>query len=221
MKQDFNQHITHQAIAFSLKTKKEQIIALLKKYGVVVSSGDNDEKIIIALLVSLKRNKNFKEDLKKLLEQNTQKELSFTAESNSQFFNVISGLGSITSNMMITPKMEQEIVKGVKKTSATSSKTALGSYLKDNLGNILNKGLDTISTVLTNKSNQQLVNKAKELEELKMQTASIQAASAGMGANAGGTAKKMSTGAKIAIGAGALLLIGTLVFVIVKKRAKK
>lgn len=195
------QKITQKAIALTIKNNRLKLIALLKSYGVNMSASDSDQQIIVAVLVALKEKRFFRNDLQKLLLQ--------TASEQTQNFTGDSGFFFSTGNQSRFFGEDG----GEKEPKA---KTGLGKYLQDNMGNILNKGLDTITTVITNKSNQKLVDKAKELEEIKLQNAAIQAAGAKLGT---GAEQKtgLSTGAKVAIGLIAAAAAGTIIYFIVKK----
>lgn len=212
-----SQQMARNAIALAVVNNRHQLEALLQKYGVDTSKADTDEKLIIAILVAMQGNKRLRHDLKGLLVQVTPaNSKNFTAESGF-FFTAEKGDGFFNFNINTSGLQSAATAVNAKTTTTTTKdKTAVGSFLSGNLDKILGTGLDTISTLVTNKSNSKLADKALAIEVEKTKQAALGATIG----NAAGAAKTtgMSTGAKIAIGVGVVAVLGTIVWLLVRKK---
>lgn len=189
------------AIGLAIAKNRDKIIALLKKYGVNVDKSFADDKLIVAVLVANKQNKRFQADLKELLKETVKSHKSFTGEYPFFGFNF--------------PGEDPDAETPATTTTTTKPKTAAGSFLANNLDSLLNTGLSTLSSVITNKANQKLLNQSLAIETEKTKQAALLAAGGGSGA--GTTKTGLSTGAKIAIGVGVAAVIGVIIYVVVKK----
>jgi hypothetical protein len=200
--------ITHQALGAAIVHNRGQLIALLRKHGVNISESYPNSQLTVAILVATREKPRFRQDLAALLESVTKTQTkNFTAEKGMQFF-FTADRGEQFSN---TANRFFYNADG-------EDKTAAGKYLQDNLGTILNTGLGTISTLLTNKSNAKLADKALAIEAEKTRQAELAAQLGAQAGALGGTVKPgLSTGAKVAIGVGVAAVLGTIIYFIVKK----
>ncbi len=87
-----------------------------------------------------------------------------------------------------------------------------------NLSNLFNAGLGVLSTTLTNKSNKELAQKALEIEQEKTKQAALLAASGGL---RGAASPGLSTGAKIGIGLAVAATVGTIIYLLVRRKKFK
>lgn len=221
---------TRQAIAAALLNKKPEVIALMKKNGVIVSTSYTDRELIIALLQLIKKSDRFKKDFADLMSKNIGKPkftgegmFNFTGENMFRLSGVhppngwygadgvddsIYGLSPDTTSYDI-PASSTTPAAPVPKTSTSSGSFLSGVFSSSTVSNILNNGLNVLSTSLTNKSNQGLADTALQIEQEKTKQAQLLAA-AGQG---GGAAKPgLSTGAKIGIGLGIAVAVGLLIW---------
>lgn len=218
------QQITRNAIALALVKNRGAVISLLRKYGVNVDKDSKDNQLIIAILVANRSNEKFRQELKHLLLQtagnNTK---NFTAEKSMNFFftaengqNFFNAPGDDPNDAW------SRLLKNQNTNTATETekqKTGVGQFLSGNLDKILNTGLSTLSTVITNKSNSKLADKALAIEAEKTKQAQLAAMAAGAGSVVNGK-KGLSTGAKIGIGVlglGGLIVIVYFAFIKKKK----
>ncbi len=188
------------AIGLAVAKQRDKVIALLKKYGVNIDKDYNDGKIIVAVLVANRTNPRFRSDLKELLKQ--------TIESNKKSF---TGEYPFFGVGYYNPDEGSELTTT---STTTKPKTAVGNFLSNNMDSLLNTGLSTISSVITNKSNQKLAEQALAIETEKTKQAALLAAGGGAGVN---QKTGLSTGAKVAIGVGAAAVIGVIIYLVVKK----
>lgn len=193
------QQIARNAIAMALVKNRGAVISLLRKYGVNVDKGSTDHELIVAILVANRDNEKFRQELRTLLlksaDSNTQ---NFTAEKSMNFF--------------FTAENGQNFFY-----PADGEQTGVGKFLSGNLDTILSTGLATLSTVITNKSNSKLADKALAIETEKTKQAQLAAIAAGAGAGSGAKTG-LSTGAKIGIAVIGLAGLGTILYFIVKKK---
>jgi len=224
------QDITRKALGMAILKNRDKVIALLKKYGVAVDNSYSNDELIVGVLTAVQANARFRQDLSNLLTQTTSESLSFTGESGMQFFYAAGDAeatdpwASIT-NFYAKNNPGQAIggnngpVANIPTSTTTTQKSALGSLLSDKntLSSILNTGLSTLSTSLTNKSNQKLANTALAIETEK--TKQAQAAVAGGGAVPGKGAP-MSMGLKIGLAVGGAVLLTFVIVMLVKPKGK-
>lgn len=215
--------ITIQALGLTMATRRNEVVDLLKKYGVAIDKSYADRDIITALLIACSKDERFKAECTNLMSEAMMSQAgaadiaadkAFTGESQQRFF------PANASRKSFTGETEQHFFPASSLTDAnntsTTGKTGVGKFLDANLDKILNTGLTTISTIATNKSNQKLAQTALQIEQEKTRQAELVAAGGGAGF---GTAKKgLSTGAKIGIGLGVAGVIGTIIYFLVKKK---
>jgi hypothetical protein len=186
----------------------------------------------MGILKAVQENQRFREDLKALLIKVVQdNKLSFTGESGFFHFTGENMFCRLTGDRSAPAGRwhnadgggylrfveEQDVNLGslntttsVPKTTAPKTSTFSSVFSGQNLGNLFNTGVNTLSTLLTNKSNKDLANTALEIEKEKTQQAAMLAAAAQSGGGAAPPKKGLSTGAKIGIGVG-ILIVGVLV----------
>jgi hypothetical protein len=219
--------IARKSLGLAIVKNRDKIIALLKKYGVAVDDTYSNDELIVGVLAAVQSKARFREDLTKLLTETTGEALSFTGEEQMEFFYMANGEDPWASikAAYAANNPGQAITSGSvanlsDTTTTTKQKTAIGSLLSDKntLSNILGTGLNVLSTSLTNKSNQKLADTALAIEAEKTKQAALLAAG---GSAAPGTASGWSTGAKIAVGVGAVAFVSLIVWLIVKPKAKK
>jgi hypothetical protein len=230
MKYSKAQDITRKALGMAILKNREKVVALLKKYGVAVDSSYSNDELIVGVLTAVQANARFRQDLGNLLTQTTSESLNFTGESGMQFFYAAGDPESSDPWASITKAYAQNNpgqaigagsgpVANTTTPTTTTQKSALGSLLSDKntLSSILNTGLSTLSTSLTNKSNQKLAKTALAIETEK--TKQAQAAVAGGGA-APGTRAPISMGLKIGLAVGGAVLLTFVIVMLVKPKAK-
>lgn len=212
MKTSEAQEITRRAIGLAIVKHKDKIIALLKKYGIAMD-GRSDDDLIVAIMIGIRDNARFRKDLQGVLANTTKETVGFTAEYNTFFFTGGPDFFNAIGDM---PSSAYSWEAPATATPATKSKSAVGQLLSDPklLGSILDKGLDTLSNSLTNKSNQKLADTALQIEAEKTKQAALLAAGGGTGSAAGG----LSTGAKIGIGLGVVAVVATIIWLVVRKK---
>lgn len=205
--------LTRKALGTAIAKNRAKVIALLKKYGVAIDSSYSDSEVIIAVLHAVRSDKKgrFKKDLSEIL-KDTASSMNFTAEDGQEFFNYVS-VPEIT-NPTTVPVMGT--VTGANTSPTTKPKSAFGSALASNLGNIFSTGLNVLSSSLTNKSNQKLADTALAIEAEKTKQAALNAQGGGAG-GAGAQPSGLSTGAKIGIGVGVAAVVGLIIYLVVKK----
>lgn len=231
------QQVTRNAIALAVVKNRSRIIALLRSHGVNVDSAYPDDQLITAILVAVQSKLAFRNDLQKLLLATAAAHTNnFTGEQGSNFFPPLQpGQGkdgfSFTqedAEGFFSPKGTGRGKDGFAFTAEKAAnffnandekdKTAAGVFLKENMGTILNTGLGTISTLLTNKSNGKIADKALLIEQEKTKQAALLAAGSGLATGAGTASTGLSTGAKIGIGVAVLAVVGVIIYFIVKKK---
>lgn len=211
------QQIARNAIALALVKNRNSVIALLRKYGVNVDKDSSSDQLIVAILVANRDSEKFRQELKELLlKTSAGSTQNFTAERDMQFFFTAEN-GSNFFNLDREEALARLGASQTDNTETSKEKTGLGKFLSGNLDKILGTGLTTLSTVITNKSNAKLADKAIALETEKTKQAQLAALAAGA-TSVPGSGKSMSTGAKIGIGIAAVALLGTLVYFIVRKK---
>lgn len=204
-----NSHdFTTKAIGLTVAKDRGSLIALLKKFGVNVDNKITDDELIISVLAANRTNNKFRNELKDILKEKVSGNIkNFTGESGffftgeASFFNMF---GENDLHGTTTP------------TTTTRTRTGVGNFLNNNLDTLLNQGLSTIGTAITNKSNQKLADTALQIEAEKTKQAALLAASGKAGGSTG-SAAGMSTGAKVAIAVGIVAVIGVIVFLVKKK----
>jgi hypothetical protein len=219
------QDITRKALGMAIVRNREKIIALLKKYGVAVDSSYTNDELIVGVLTAVQSNKRFRDDLSKLLADSTSDTLSFTGEAGQQFFNAAGDpwaelTAAYANNNPSKAIMGSGGVANTTTTGTTTQKTAIGSLLSDKntLSSILNTGLATLSTSLTNKSNQKLANTALAIETEKTKQAALSASGTGAGTPSGKAPMSLATKIGLAVaGTGILVLI---IYLIAKPKSK-
>jgi len=203
------QQIARNAIALALVKNRGAVISLLRKYGINVDKDSSNDQLIVAILVANRDNQKFRQELKELLlKTSAGSTKNFTAEKSMNFFFTAENGNNFFNLGPDGPGADEQNVK---------EKTGLGKFLSGNLDKILGTGLSTLSTVITNKSNSKLADKAIALETEKTKQAQLAALAAGA-TSVPGSGKGMSTGAKIGIGIAVVALLGTIVYFIVKKK---
>jgi len=208
--------LTRQAMGIAIAKNKGKVISLLKKYGVAVDNSYSDDELIVGVLQAVRSgNARFKKDLAILLGEGVS--MNFTAEQGSEFFSFVDS-SFLNNDGAFTGINATSIASQYDTTASTAKeKTAVGSLLSDKnfLSGVLNTGLTTLSSSLTNKSNQKLANTALQIEAERTKQAALIAA--GGGAAGLGVKPGLSTGAKVAIGVGVLAIVGVIIYVVVKK----
>lgn len=230
--QDASRQFAIQGIAHTMRTRRDSIIALLRKHGVIIDQSYDDPAITIAVLKAVGTSPRFRGDLSKLMAdaasegkksftgregffQFTGREGFFGFTGKEGFFNfgpTDEELGSTTSTSNYTPAS----TGSSSTSSATKTNSALSGLLTgNNLSNLFNTGLNVLSTTVSAKSNQKLADTALQIEQAKtMQAAYL--AGGGYGSTLPGAG--MSTGAKVAIGVLVLGVLGTVTYFIVRKK---
>jgi hypothetical protein len=229
--QDASRQFAIQGIAHTMRTRRDSIIALLRKHGVIIDQSYDDPAITIAVLKAVGTSPRFRGDLSKLMAdaasegkksftgregffQFTGREGFFGFTGKEGFFNFgptdeeLAGATSASSNTGGSTTTST--------TSATKTNSALSGLLTgNNLSNLFNTGLNVLSTTVSAKSNQKLADTALQIEQAKtMQAAYL--AGGGYGSTLPGAG--MSTGAKVAIGVLVLGVLGTVTYFIVRKK---
>lgn len=229
MKTSEAKEITRKAIALAIVKHRDKIIALLKKNGVSID-GNDDDKLIVAVMIGVRDSARFRKELAALLADTTKETMSFTAEYNTFFFTGSEAFFNALGSSSVGDSAGSSDDGGGNSSGGNGSGSSTytgqssdtpGGALKNlfsdpkTLSSILNTGLTTLSNALTNKSNQKLANTALQIEAEKTKQAALLAGSRAV-IGAGGTG--LSTVAKIGIGVGVAAVVGVIIWLIVKKK---
>lgn len=220
MKRNDAETATRIAIATAVEKNRKGVVALLNKHGVNIGSNYTNQELIVGLLQAMKSNDRFKKELAALLSQTATEHKSSFAEGNFCFtagnFFAANGLNFSNGDEAGIHSPDEELGISNNSSSAPTStpdKKKSGVFSAANLNALFNTGLDTLSTILKNKSNQKLAQTAKEIEEEKTKQAALAGVGGGIGTKSG-----LSTGAKVGIALGIVAVVGTIVYLVVKKK---
>lgn len=180
------------------------------------TTGIADDDVKIAFLKAIKDSPSFRSSAANWMAQLAQ----WKANKNFTGEGYLNALTDTIDQSTIDQHVTQ--VTGQTNTSTSSTKSSFWQTLggvanSENLNKLFGFGLDTLSTKLTANANKDSEERALELERLRLQQLQTQQAiqASGKGTSA---ASGLSTGAKVAIGLGAALLIGTFIYLAVKKK---
>jgi hypothetical protein len=201
----------------------EDVRHLLVSNGVAgaESMGSNDLKI--AFLKAIKDSASFRDSASRFLSSLVQTQANnFTGAGNLNF-----GIGIYDDPTDPVPSDSNPTTTSattpvVKPTTATGSfwSTLGGVANQDNLNKLFSTGLDTLSTTLKNKANKDSEERALELERIRLEQIQAQKDLVNAGGKVPGTTTStgLSTGAKIGIGVGGAVLIGVVIYLVVRKK---
>jgi hypothetical protein len=219
-------------ISYTIVTDKQSLVKLLDRNGIKLPSNPSDNDVTIAVLLATSKSPNFKNELSKLLTSKVSEassefsnlvgddkdcsftgvdDLGFVADEN--FFNVSGGLN-------LTPTFTQNLASATKSAQATTTKpktkvgsaiASIGKFFKENVltSDNINTGLQLGMTTLNNKI--QSKQNAVQTEALILQQQQDQIRNQ-VGARGG-----ISTNT-IIIGVVGLALVGTIIYVLTKKK---
>jgi hypothetical protein len=210
-----------QLIASALHDHLSEVRQLLSSNGVSGADKMSDRQVRIAFLKAIKDSTSFRDSASRFLSSLVQTNFAGSKSLNFQDdFNIDDPADPVPGDsnpIVVTPPKTT--------TTSTSTPTASGSTSasfwqtlgnQQNLNKLIGTGLDTMSTVLKNKANQQSEQNALELERLRLEQVYAQ-----QQVNNGSSIlpdSGLSTGAVIGISLGAALLIGVVIYFAVRKK---
>lgn len=202
----FDQSKFDQLLADFIHSQKQQVRNLLKINGVLVPMSMSNRDVDIAFLTAIRDSPNFRSQVATALESHYKTKTSDFVD-NSQYLNAVDAepwLGGTTTTTTTAP-------------TPTPKKTSFfGSIFTPELVSTgIKTGLDTLSTTTKAKADAASQQNALELERIKLQQIQAQG-----DANKAGAASGMSTGAKIAIWIGGILVVGTVAWLVYRNMKK-
>jgi hypothetical protein len=218
-------------ISYTIVTDKQSLVKLLDRNGIKLPSNPSDNDVTIAVLLATSKSPNFKNELSKLL-------TSKVSEASSEFSNLVGDdkdcsftgvddLGFVAdekffnqTGLNLTPTFTQNLASATKSAQATTTKpktkagstiASIGKFFKENVltSENINTGLQLGMTTLNNKI--QSKQNAVQTEALILQQQQDQIRNE-VGAKSG-----ISTNT-IIIGVVGLALVGTIIYVLTKKK---
>jgi len=218
-------------ISYTIVTDKQSLVKLLERNGIKLPSNPSDNDVTIAVLLATSKSPNFKNELSKLL-------TSKVSEASSEFSNLVGDdkdfgftgvddLGFVAdekffnqTGLNLTPTFTQNLASATKSAQATTTKpktkvgsaiASIGKFFKENVltSENINTGLQLGMTTLNNKI--QSKQNAVQTEALILQQQQDQIRNQ-VGARGG-----ISTNT-IIIGVVGLALVGTIIYVLTKKK---
>lgn len=218
-------------ISYTIVTDKQSLVKLLERNGIKLPSNPSDNDVTIAVLLATSKSPNFKNELSKLL-------TSKVSEASSEFSNLVGDdkdfgftgvddLGFVAdekffnqTGLNLTPTFTQNLASATKSAQATTTKpktkvgsaiASIGKFFKENVltSDNINTGLQLGMTTLNNKI--QSKQNAVQTEALILQQQQDQIRNQ-VGARGG-----ISTNT-IIIGVVGLALVGTIIYVLTKKK---
>lgn len=200
-------------LADVMKNHMEDVRQLMFANG-FDTSGISDEDVKIAFLKAIKDSESFRNSAASFMAQLAQYKANFTGG----YLNVLTDnidQSTVDSHIAsVTGQTSTNISSG----STSSFWQTLGGVANtDNLNKLFGVGLNALSAKLTANANKDSEQRALELERLRLQQLQTQQQIQ----QSGGTktpGKGLSTGAWVGIGLGSALLIGTVIYLAVKKK---
>lgn len=216
-------------IAHLVTKRIDDMRDILEKNGVPTKSF-NDKEVQIAFLKAIKdSNASFRNQVSNLMASLVQGKnfvqqplVGFAKQPLMQDFVEQPQLAFTEPVDDLNPYSTTQVTKDSVGSSTAKSSGSFWSNLgslasKDNLQSLFNTGLNVASTSLQNKANKESEERALELERLRLQQIQAQAdlsKKGGAGVGTGG----LSTGAWVAIGLSAALVVTVIVVAVVKKK---
>jgi hypothetical protein len=220
-------------ISYTVVTDKQSLVKLLERNGIKLPSNPSDNDVTIAVLLATSKSPNFKNELSKLL-------TSKVSEASSEFSNLtgddkdfgftgVDDLGFVAdekfynqTGLTFTPNFTQNLASATKsaqsttttpktKTKVGSAIASIGQFFKDNVltADNINTGLQLGMTTLNNKIQSKQNAVQTEALILQQQQDDIR--------NRVGAKSGISTNT-IIIGVVGLALVGTIIYVLTKKK---
>lgn len=220
-------------ISYTIVTDKQSLVKLLQRNGINLPSDPSDKDVTIAVLLASSKSPNFKNELSKLL-------TSKVAEASGEFSNLtgndqdfgftgVDDLGYVgdetffnQTGLTFTPTFTQNLASATKaqqtasttkkpKTKVGSAIASIGTFFKENVltSDNINTGLQLGLTTLNNKVQSKQNAVQNEALILQSQQDAIR--------NQVGAKSGISTNT-IIIGVVGLALVGTIIYVLTKKK---
>jgi hypothetical protein len=223
-------------ISYTIVTDKQSLVKLLERNGISLPSDPSDKDVTIAVLLASTKSPNFKNELSKLLTSKVteasgqfsnlvgdSEDFGFTGVDdlgyvgNEDFFNVAGVLtSSFTKNLSDASKKAQQTSASSTKANKPKTKvgnaiSSIGRFFKDNIltADNVNAGLQLGLTTMNNKIQGRQNAVQSEALILQQQQDEIR--------NQVGGKKGISTNT-IIIGVVGLALVGTIIYVLTKKK---
>ena len=224
---------TRSLIAYAVVNDKKSLIKLLKRNGVEMADNASDQEVTAAVLVASAGSDNFKKELSKLLaNQAVTSADTFSSFAGGEDMFGFTGIDDFMSsngrektfkdpfaNLKPPPAPKisavptAAVVKPKEKTGAGKALAAIGTFLKENVltKDNIEAGVQIGLTKLNTKTQQKANQVAQETSVIQQYQDDIR------NSQGRAAAKGLSTGTWIAIGVGAVALIGIIVYVTTKK----
>jgi len=220
-------------ISYTIVTDKQSLVKLLQRNGINLPSDPSDKDVTIAVLLASSKSPNFKNELSKLLTSKVAEasgEFSNLTGSDQDFgFTGVDDLGYVgdetffnQTGLTFTPTFTQNLASATKaqqtasttkkpKTKVGSAIASIGTFFKDNVltSDNINTGLQLGLTTLNNKVQSKQNAVQNEALILQSQQDAIR--------NQVGAKSGISTNT-IIIGVVGLALVGTIIYVLTKKK---
>jgi len=196
-------------IMYVVKNNRNEVVALLKKYNVDTPVNADDMQLALLVTSTLKLSKSFKNEFLKLLfDKNVVKNM--TLNMTGVYANADGDYCSNSQNKIDSPTSFKLLCgdSTTAKTESTTTPKTSGSLLSQGLA-LLQTGFNGYLQLDSNKTKRDLANASVKLTEQENQGAT--------GAKSNG----MSTGATIGLTVLGLGLIGTVIYLVVKKLKSK
>lgn len=222
-------------ISYTVVTDKQSLVKLLERNGITLPSSPSDSDVTIAVLLATSKSPNFKNELSKLLTSKVSEASSefsnLTGNDKDSCFTGVDDLGFIAdekffnqTGLTFTPTFTQNLASATKsaqtqtttatpktKTKVGSVIASIGTFFKNNVltADNINTGLQLGMTTLNNKiqSKQNAVQtEALILQQQQDDIRNRVSAKSGISTNT------------IIIGVVGLALVGTIIYVLTKKK---
>jgi hypothetical protein len=205
-------------LAEVLTNNIEDVRQLLVSNGVAGAESMGKTDLKIAFLKAIKDSASFRDSASRFLSSLVQSQANFTGAGNLNF-----GIGIYDdpTDPIPTESNPTATTPVVKPAASTGSfwNTLGGVANQDNLNKLFSTGLDTLSTSLKSKANKASEERALELERIRLEQIQAQKDLVSAGGKVPGTTSTgLSTGAKVGIGIGGAVLLGVIIYLVVRKK---
>jgi len=201
-----NTNLGAYGIMYVIKTKKNEVISLLLKNGVVVPNTATDIQIGLIVTNLVKSSKSFKNDFSKLLLNQD----VIDSMSNNMSGSYANAIGDFDFSQY---KIDESPIFATTTASTSTSNTATPSTPASN-SNFLNKGLSVLQTAFQgylqldeNKTKRALADASVQITDSSQSNDNVMPPSSGM-----------STGAIVGLSLLGISIIGAITYFIIKKK---
>lgn len=168
----------------SIPSEREKLVSALNKNGVDIDINDSNQELYTAIFTAIAESKAFRLDIKKAIYSFLNKEIDNQEMSMDGYFANNGGFSPATSTFLGKFVESAKKSGAIPQTTAPKQKkkfkdTAVGGFLsglftKENASQIANAGINILTTKLTQKADQQLLNLGVEYQVQKAETLDLQ-----------------------------------------------